>query len=328
MSNNKRRHGRHGKNNNQTKINDQAKSFAKITYKKFKKDSWYDSKKETKEGFYSYLIDHLPGALEFVVSSGYKNDPEVQEIKNKILEKLAGKDSEGFIKYLYKEVKKGHKIDNIKLMPIVIKEIIQQATKKNEEMRAENPECKIYDMSNLTELSILILKKKIKKLKKKGVEPKLAFDILSVLPTDNVLKYSQLYRIKSLYDTLYLHARNGEEVDHDTIIKTLIGDKYEKAIIVFNLLERKERFAKMNDNEKALYLKISTWTFDKLESSSKEDIKTCLDTYIKRRKADEGNNKDSARRYPLATLSDQDYPKTKKIIDDIIANNDDVKKYL
>ena len=85
------------------------------------------------------------------------------------------------------------------------------------------------------------------------------------------------------------------------------------------LLERKERFSDLNESQKAFYLQVSTWCFDTLEKElSKNEIVSILETYISTRKRDELNGRDGNRRYALSTLSEDDYPKLKKIINDMI----------
>ena len=109
----------------------------------------------------------------------------------------------------------------------------------------------------------------------------------------------------------------------------IFGRDYYPAIIAFALLERKERFADLNESQKACYLQVSTWCFDTLEKElSKNEIVSILETYISTRKRDELNGRDGNRRYALSTLSEDDYPKLKKIINDMIITDESVKKYL
>ena len=60
------------KNRNSVRINQDAKDFAKITFKKYKKEQgdYYDSKKELKSSYAMYLIDLLPGTIDFVAKYG------------------------------------------------------------------------------------------------------------------------------------------------------------------------------------------------------------------------------------------------------------------
>ena len=62
-----------------------------------------------------------------------------------------------------KEIKNGNKIENIKLLPIIIKEILMEIKRANDAALASDPNAKLYDASDLVELVQLILKKSLKK---------------------------------------------------------------------------------------------------------------------------------------------------------------------
>ena len=315
-------------NNGGVRIHDDALDFAKITFKKYKKKyaDDADSKKETRAGYYMFLVDLLPRTIEFVVKYGYIKQEEVQETKDAIFSKLS---EEGFVKFLKKLIKDGEKIENIKQLPIVIKEIVAAADKYNTEKLAENPNStEIVDVSDLVELSQLIMRKKLKKFEKEGVDPALAFDVLSVIPKDDVLASSQNYRIHMLMDTLYEHAKS-KTVPFATIINILVGEEFYPMFTVFALLERKEKFGTLTDAQKVLYLDISNWVFNIMEKElSKDQLQEVVNTYIRSRRRDESQNKDGNRRYALSTLSETDYPRISAFIKKLIANDDTLKKYL
>ena len=331
MSKKNKKHEENRENNNGNnggvRIHDDALDFAKITLKKYKKKyaDDTDSKKEIKAGYYMYLVDRLPKTIEFVVKYGYIKQEEVQETKDAIFSKLS---DEGFVKFLKKLIKEGEKIDNIKQLPIVIKEIVAAADKFNTEELAKNPNANIVDVSDLIELSQIIMKKKLKKFEKEGVDAALAFDVLSVIPKDDVLASSQNYRIHMLMDTLYEHAKS-KTVPFATIMNIIVGEEFYPMFTVFALLERKEKFGALTDAQKVLYLDISNWVFNIMEKElSKEQLQEVMNTYIRSRKRDESQNKDGNRRYALSTLSETDYPRISAFIKKLIADDDTLKKYL
>ena len=319
--------GENNGNNGGVRIHDDALKFAKITYKKYKKKyaDDYDSKTEVKEAYYITLMDLLPKSIEFVVKYGYIKQDEVQETKDAIFNKLS---DEGFVKFLKKIIKDGEKIENIKLLPIVIKEIVVAADKYNTEALAKNPNETIIDVSDLIELSQLIMKKKLKKFEKEAIDPALAFDVLSVIPKDEVLASSQNYRIRMMMDVMYEHAKS-KVVPFANIMNIMIGEEYYPMFVVFALLERKEKFGELTDSQKTLYLAISNWVFDIMEKElSKEQLQEVVNTYIRARRRDESQNKDGNRRYALSTLSETDYPRISAFIKKLIASDDTLKKYL
>ena len=314
-------------NGRRVRINEDAKDFAKLKYKRFKKKNgdMYDSKKEIKEAFMAYLMDLLPDTIDFCVKYGYIQDEDVQETKNKIYKKISDPD---FIKVLKKELKNGNKIENIKLLPIIIKEILLEAKRVNAEAVAANPNADVIDVSDMVELSKKILKKKMKKMEKEGISQGLAFDVLSIIPSEDALKSSQFYRIHSFYNCLYENAK-GTAVPFDKIMEIIIDKEYWMAFITFALLERKEKFSKLTDAQKTLYLDITTWCFSIMEKKlSKEELESVIKTFINNRKRDEAQGKDGNRRYALSSLSADDYPRINKLITKMIANDDTIKKYL
>ena len=316
-------------NNKNRKIHipEDVKEFAKADFKKFKKrnSDYYDSKKELKQGYYLYLVDLFPPVIEFIVKYGYINNDDVQQVKNRALAKINDMD---FIKVVKKTIKRGDDIENIKLLPIIIKEILIEAKKRNDAILAENPNGKIYDMSDLTELSYLILKKKMKKFEKAGISTSLAFDVLSIIPCKEALKSSHMYRIHALYDTLYEHAKTAQ-IDFDKLIDLAVDEDYHLACISFALLERKEKFSKLTDSQKTLYLAITNWCFNTMEKKlKKQEVYELINVYVRARIRDDKNGRDSNRRYSLSSLSEEDYPRIATVVKRIIADDDSVKKYL
>ena len=313
--------------NRKVHIPGDVKEFAKADFKKFKKrnSDYYDSKKELKQGYYLYLVDLFPPVIEFIVKYGYINNDDVQQVKHQALAKINDMD---FIKVVKKTIKRGDDIENIKLLPIIIKEILMEAKKRNDAILAENPNGKIYDMSDLTELSYLILKKKMKKFEKAGIPASLAFDVLSIIPCKEALKSSQMYRIHALYDTLYEHAKTTQ-IDFDKLIDLAVDQDYHLACITFALLERKEKFSKLTDSQKTLYLAITNWCFNTMEKKlKKQEVYELINIYVKSRIRDDKNGRDSNRRYSLSSLSEEDYPRIATVVKRIIADDDSVKKYL
>lgn len=307
-------------------INQDAKDFASLTFKKFKKRNgeYYDSKKELRYSYFMTLLDLFPKTIEFVVKYGYIQQDEIQQAKVEIYRKLNDPD---FIKILKKEIKNGNRIDNIKLLPIAIKEMLAEAKRVNDEAIAANPNAKIYDMSDLIELSQMILKKKMKKMEKAGISSNIAFDVLSIIPCTDALASSQFYRIHSLYECLYEHAKSSA-IPFAELMDILVGEEYYPVFITFALLERKEKFGKLTDNQKSLYVNITSWCFNIMEKLSKEEIQSIVKTFVAGRKRDEGQGRDSNRRYSLSSLSEVDYPRISKVITKMIADDDSLSKYL
>ena len=312
--------------NQKIKIDRDVKEFAKADFKKFKKhNKGYYDKKEIKEQYAQYLIELLPEVILFLVNQGHLKDQEVQRVKLECQKKIADPD---FIKLIKKEVKKGNEIPNLRLFPIICKELLTDTKAYNDKVLAEGgTEKDTFDMSDVAELSRLILKKKIKKMTENGVPEDLAFDVLSIIPFKGAIKNSRFYRIKSFFDCVYEHAKD-KEFKFDEVVNAIIDEEYIPVAIAFALLERKEKFGKLNETQKACYLDISNWCFATMEKMNAKLLEDTIVTYIKGRKRDEEQKKDGNRRYALITLSETDYPRIVKTIEKVVSRNEEYKKYL
>lgn len=314
-------------NNRKIKIPADAKKFSSSTLKKFKKsaDDYFESKKELRTAYCDYLVELLPDTIEFVIKYGHINQEEIQEVKNGVYSKLIAPE---FIKYLYKMVKDDDEIENIKLLPIIVKDILEVTAKENAARLAADPKAETYDLSDLAELSKFLLKKKIKKFTKAGISETLAFDVLSIIPCKQAMKFSPSFRVRNFFECLYNHAK-VESVQFEKILNIVMDESYYPLVILQALLERKEKFVKLSDGQKTLWLDISTWCFDTMEKTlDKDQVSEIVLSYAKFRKNDDANNKDANRRYSLSSLSETEYPRIAKTIKKISVDNEALVKYL
>lgn len=324
-----------GQKNNSVRIPEEVEEFARASFKKFKKKNkdYYDSKKELKLEYYSNLVYDLDYVIEFILEKGYINNEAVKEIKNGCFSKFVGEESEGFIKFLKKILTKrdeypDYDLNNIKLLPCLLYEIISDINTHNQNLKKENPDgLAEIDPSGLYELSSIILKKKIKKCVKKGIDESVAFDCLSIIPTSSALKYSPFYRVKTLFSILYTHGKD-KNIDFEKVISNVVDADYHDIIIQFAIQERKEKYSSFNESQKALFNAITDWVFNTLEDFDKNDIKSILKKYITIRKNDASQGKDGNRRYFIKSLPESVYPNTSKVIAKIIEEDPENEKYL
>ena len=316
------------KNQNQKhqefKIPEDPKRLAKLTFKKYKKNNkdLYDSKKELKKGYYGQIIDLLPESLQLLVRYGHI--PAVQETKEAIYNKIT---DEGFVKYLIKFVKNDQSFDNMILLPNVIVSIMKEANQRIAEAKEKDPNSTLsYDLSDMVELSHLILKKKIKKITKDGINESVAFDALSIIPDTQILNKSASFHLKELFNMLYVHAKT-EHIDFAKLVKHIFKGSKIETVIAFALLERKEKISNFNDSQKELFNDITDWAFKTMEDMKKEDIYAILKAYSETRKRDESQKKDGARRYYISSLPAEDYPKIIRSVEKIIERYPDYKNF-
>lgn len=313
--------------NNGPRIDKDVELFAVYTFKRYKKKNmkkfgW--TKKECKESYYHALMEHFPDVVNWVLREGYKRNPEIQEIKESICAKFT---DPWFVKCLTKDLKNGEKIKNIKLLPMVLREVLSITAKVNRENLAADPKAPIYELDDVVELSKLAMGKRLKKMVKAGIDEEIAFNVLSVIPCDDAFSYSPSFRVFQFFEVLY-EASKGKTVPFKLIMETAIDEGRWPIFLVFALLERKEKYSNLTDNQKQFYIQVTNWVFDTLEQSKTEVIRDVLDTYVKGRKKDDAQGKDTNRRYALDTLSPVDYKKIVSVIKNMKLNDPSVEKYI
>lgn len=323
----KNKHGNQnsGNSNNKFVIPEDAKKLAKLTYKKYKKE-WkdqFDSKKDLKKGYFGQIIEYLPESIKLLITQGHRE--EVQETKAAIFDKLA---DPKFVAYLAKNIEKEDlEFENMVLLPTLIHEIVMAAVKQHLAEKAENPNAEPFDTNDLIDLNRIILKKKIKKFVKAGMDEGFALDVLSMIPNPKILQKSPRYHINNFFVQLYAGV-DKTEVKFDKVMEIVFKDsEYVDQIIAFALLERKEKIANFSEKQRQLFNEITEYCFKTLEEMKKDSIEAVLKAYVDARKRDEAQNKDTNRRYYISSLPESDYPKITKVVARICENDESAKKY-
>lgn len=301
--------------------------FANKTWKKYWKENKdvFDSKKDGLKEFCLYLQDMMPDVVEFLIRYGHINNEEVKQVKNDCFAKIINED---FIKYLGKRIKKDEDYaKELKMFPILVREIGMTAEQENQKALAQNPQAAVYDMSDLYEISKKLMKKQMKKMMEIGISEEMAFDLLSLIPSPKAMQYSPVYRIRNLFNSLYEWSKS-KAVPFKDIMNIIVKEEQYTNFIVFALLEKREVLSNMSDAQKNLYTDITTWCVETMEGMNPHDITEIINAYIKARNRDESNGKDCARRYNLGVLTAEDYPHINAVITRMVAENGDIQKYL
>lgn len=316
------------RNDQQRKFNvpEDVKRLLKLNWKKFKKNGkdFFDGKKEMKRAYYAEHIDYMPETIQLLVRYGHLD--QVQEIKEQIYAKISDKD---FVAYMAKQIKNEDlDFDNMEFLPNVIYEMIIAKHLYVANMKKEDPNFQAdFDMDDLVALSHMILKKQIKKFEKAGLDKDFAFDVLSIIPTPDILNKSAAFHIKELFMYLYDYAKD-KEVPFGKVMECLFKDSEKiDTVITFALLERKEKISGFNDSQKKLFNAITEYCVRTMEDMKKDQIKEILKAYIANRKRDEAQKKDTNRRYYLSSLPENDYPKINKVMEQIVEADESLKKY-
>lgn len=307
-----------------------VRNFAEISFKEYKDDNkgYFDSKKELKKDYFATLSYDLPDVIVWILRNGHVQNPEVQEIKNKCYAKLAGDEGRGpaFIKYLTKYLETDMFIEHIELFPIILHEIISDILKFNEEHK-DKPEEMVEKPDELFALYEVILKKRIKKAKKKGIPEDLVFDLLGVMPVKEAAEYSGFFRVRGIFEILYKYAETNA-VPFANVIEFLFDENDYRYVIGYALQERRDKTKSFTEMQKKLFNDINEWIFPHLEDLEKSDIKSILENYIGVRKRDASQGKDSVRRYYITSLPTSIYPRIGKVVEQIKNNDPEAEKYL
>lgn len=342
-------------------IPDEVKDFIDMNFKEFRKHNknGYDNLKECRIAYLEELSCTLDEIIMFMVKTAGSRDEKILSARTKCLRQFmiglpylndedyefpeaVGDDNKkakknrlkgGLTKYLLKECKEADfgSYGKTALLPIVLYKIIADVNRMNAKADADtrdgsseytpiNPEL-LYDLSEC------ILKKKLKRMEKKEIDSNLAFDVLSVVPTDDATRYALRFRVYSVLDLLYKHAKD-KDVKAGKVLNMLFNEDVLQNVVLLVLLERKDRTRGFTEKQLSVYNDVTTWAIDKLEDMDKPVIDAVLNEYVKRRKSDDNNNKDSQRRYFLSSIPESKYPRINKMMKKFKLSDSSAEKYL
>ena len=303
---------------------EEAEEFAKLSPKRYRKkygggiDDYDDYKKKKKKKkkidkdlYYTELLDRLaPDVIEWCLRYGFR--PENQPLRDKVYARI---NDPKFLKWVNSYLGEYKNLKDVRLLPVILRDIIIECDKRN------------HQAANLC---LTILKKPMKKMVKKGIEERLAFASLAIIPHIDIMEYSPSFRLSTLVSGLYNYSK-GASVSFGNVVHELFKkdetDRWIRALMVFVLLERKEKFGTLTDNQKKLYMDITTWVFKTLENSDKETIRIVLNDYVRARQRDDRAGKDTNRRYALSSLSEQEYKNITNVMKAMIFNDESIAKY-
>lgn len=323
---------RNNRNNKDSRFSEESvREFAKISYEKYRKENkqYFDSKKELRKDYFMSLTFDLPDVIKFVLLKGHLQTENIQQLKNGCYEKFVGDDGTAYVKYLIKEFKKynGDDIENINFLPVILYEIISDIMKFNAEHQ-DQPEELIQNPDEIFELYNTILKKRLKKAEKQGIDHNLAIDLLGVIPHPSIMEYSPFFRARVVFDIIYKHADKSANINIQKVFKYIIHEDDYNIFLGYALQERKDKCKGFNDTQRKVFNDINEWVFNTLEDMRKNDIADILINYIRVRKKDAAAGKDSNRRYFISSLPGPLYPRICSVVTQIRAKDPEAEKYL
>ena len=318
--------GNHG--NGERRIPDCVEKFSIYSFKKYRKSKSCKksgkSKKEIKKDYFIALADVLPEVIIWYLREGYKNDQTTVKIREGIDAKLS---DPWFIKKLSKDIKKGNMYDEYRLLPAIYRGLFRATAKVNQERLKADAHASIYRMDDAVDLVKDVLGKTYKRLVKDGVDEELALNVCCVLPCKTIFNYSPTFRVREFFEVLY-DASKGKNIPLDVLMQDLVPEERLTLFIVYVLLERKERFGNMSDNQKQFYHAITQWAFDTMNTLGRDKIHDILLIYVNTRRDDDTKGKDGNRRYCLTALSEKEYEPIVKVVKNMILQNPGIEKYL
>lgn len=197
---------------------------------------------------------------------------------------------------------------------------------------------KDLDTEGLIEFCEKILKKEIKRYKNMGLEPEVAYQFATVIPTAKLFKNSRQW-YKKMIQVMY-EISEHTEVDIDAVIKAVTKIDKKKTIKKKDFLEgffsefimqkSSNKSAKFTDTQKELHeglIERALIYFDGLKS---RDLKYILKQYIKRRKTAESYKNDTKRviKFTDHANSNSPYVTIKKVVQELIDDNSANELYL
>lgn len=197
---------------------------------------------------------------------------------------------------------------------------------------------KELDTDALIEFCEKILKKKIKRYKKMGLDAQVAYQLATVIPTARLFRNSRLWYRKLIME-MYSIAESTS-VDIDTVIVAVMKVDKKKPIpkkeflygffSEFILQKSSNKNAKWNDTQKELHEGLVDRALTYMDNLKKSKLREMLKQYIKRRKTAESYKNDSKRiiKFTDHANSNSPYSTIKSVVQDLISDNSSNELYL
>lgn len=197
---------------------------------------------------------------------------------------------------------------------------------------------KELDTESLIEFCEKILKKEIKRYRNMGLEPEVAYQLATVIPTTKLFKNNRQW-YKKLIQRMY-EISEKTDVDIDTVLKAVSKIDKKKSIKKKDFLEgffsefilqkSSNKSAKFTDTQKELHEGLIERTLIYLDGLKARQLKEILKQYIKRRKTAESYKNDTKRviKFTDHANSNSPYATIKKVVQELIDDNSNNELYL
>lgn len=274
--------------------------------------------KMKKDELAKWIYENQADIVAFYVKKGFykRSQPVIESLYNKMM-------SEKFPKALQKIIKRGKKEPDsgIYLDPgfvVIINGFLEYVNKLENKIDYDDV-CNAY-----YEIIDILLKKSANKLAKKlDLDVELIKELLVIAPSAEYIKDDKSvgFASQKMLRKLYVLAKDKNlgiaEITTSQIknfFKRVFGAKLLDLIAINVLLEKKEYIKGYNENQLFIWNRMTDFALETIEKQDKKHIAELLKYYAERRRSDDRNKRDSARRIVLTTIPDDIYPKIHKVV--------------
>lgn len=194
------------------------------------------------------------------------------------------------------------------------------------------------DTEGLIDFCEKILKKEIKRYRNMGLQPEVAYQLATVIPTTKLFKNNRQW-YKKLIQEMYGIAEKTD-VDIDTILKAVSKIDKKKGVNKKDFLEgffsefilqkSSNKNHSFNETQKELHEGLIERTLIYLDGQKPRKLREILKQYIKRRKTAESYKNDTKRviKFIDHAHSNSSYTNIKAVVQDLVADNSSNELYL
>lgn len=298
-----------------------------------KRERKHNAKRLTKE-YSEHAINGLNKAVKILAENSAEN--------KKVLKVVDGVDNIITNPEVMKRVAKLYRKNpdsytNMKFLPYMIMNTLLRYS--SEGISDEDKEvAKSLDVDGLVEFCEKILKKEIKRYRDMGLEPSMAYQMATVIPTAKLFKNNRQW-YKNLIIQMYDIAANTE-VDIDVILKAVSKIDKKKCISKKDFLEgfftefifqkQTNKNHSFTETQKELHEGLIERALVYLNNQKPRKLREILKQYIKRRKTAESYKNDNKRviKFIDHAHSNSSYTTIKSVVQDLIADNSNNELYL
>lgn len=317
----------------------------KMTKKKFakkngikkghgKKEKKHNLKKLNKE-YSEFAINGLNKAVKILAENNAEENKKIEKVKDGVDNIITNNEVMEHIAKLYKKNKKSY--ENMIFLPDMIMNTLLYYNQ--EDLSDEDKKIKeSLDPSTLIKFCEKILSKEIKKYKKFGLSPEVAYNLAVAIPTAKLFKNNSNWYKKFI--TLLYDIAAEQHVDVDMMIKAVLKVDKKKCISkktffegFFNELiwqKTSNKSAKFNDTQKELHEDLMERALVYYDNIKPSKLKSILKEYIKRRKKAENFKSDGKRfiKWTEHATSNSPYLNIKKVVTALIKDEPSYELYL